>query len=140
MASIITNHKVVIMGKHHQLTATDMGIDTHQEPVVYMRNDCHICRVEGFMASSRVAVEFCDQTLIVTVNVVTQNVLPAHYIGFSSIAFERLGITSGEKVRVKHAPVISSVSAVREKFTGMNSVMKRLEPLSMILMLTVIVI
>jgi hypothetical protein len=32
------------------LHLTRMGIDTHQEPVVYMRDDCHVCRAEGFNA------------------------------------------------------------------------------------------
>ncbi len=35
---------------HHTLTLTRVGIDTYQEPVVYMRADCHVCRSEGFSA------------------------------------------------------------------------------------------
>ena len=106
------------MGKKHQLIAMDMGIDTHQEHVVYMRSDCHICRAEGFMANSRVTVEFGDRQLVATLNVVEQYVLPQHHIGFSFVAFKRLGVSTGDKVRVKHAPVISSVSAVRKKIYG----------------------
>lgn len=33
-----------------------MGIDTHEEPVVYIRADCHVCRSKGVSAYSRVAV------------------------------------------------------------------------------------
>ena len=32
--------------KKHSLQAYSMGIDTHQEPVAYMRNDCHVCRYD----------------------------------------------------------------------------------------------
>ncbi len=37
----------------HTLKALSMGIDTHQEPVAYMRQDCHICRSEGFDSNAR---------------------------------------------------------------------------------------
>ncbi|MCW8328609.1 thymidine phosphorylase family protein [Photobacterium sp. SDRW27] len=106
------------MGKKHQLIAMDMGIDTHQEPVVYMRSDCHICRAEGFTANSRVTVEFGGRQLIATLNVVEQYVLPQHHIGFSFVAFKRLGVATGDRVRIKHVPLISSVSAVRKKIYG----------------------
>jgi len=110
--------KVVNMGKKQQLIALDMGIDTHQEPVVYMRNDCHICLAEGLKASSRVLVISGGQHIIATLNVVEQHVLPVQHIGFSSVALLRLGVESGASVQVKHAPVVSSTSAVRKKIYG----------------------
>jgi hypothetical protein len=36
------------------LRARPLGIDTYQEPVVYMRWDCAVCRSEGFASQSRV--------------------------------------------------------------------------------------
>lgn len=30
----------------HVLRLKRMGIDTYQEPVIYMRSDCHVCRAE----------------------------------------------------------------------------------------------
>lgn len=36
-----------ISSNPHALKIRRMGIDTHQEPVIYMRADCHICRSEG---------------------------------------------------------------------------------------------
>ena len=33
-----------------------MHIDTHQEPVIYMHKNCHVCRAEGFYAQSRVRI------------------------------------------------------------------------------------
>jgi thymidine phosphorylase len=32
------------------------GIDTYQQPVVYMHRDCEVCRSEGFAALTRVRV------------------------------------------------------------------------------------
>lgn len=40
----------------HTLRLRRIGIDTYQQPVIYMRRDCHVCRSEGFEALSRVQV------------------------------------------------------------------------------------
>lgn len=47
-----------------------LGIDTHQEFVIYMRRDCHVCRAEGFEAQTRVEVDLHDRRIIATINVV----------------------------------------------------------------------
>jgi len=39
-----------------QLRARRLGIDTYQQPVVYMRADFRVCRAEGFEAQSRLEV------------------------------------------------------------------------------------
>lgn len=106
------------MEKKHLLTAKKMGIDTHQEPVVYMRDDCHICRAEGLVASSRVAVESDGRAIIATLNVVAKKALPHHHIGFSDVAFRRLGVRDGDQVQVKHEPLVPSLSALRKKIYG----------------------
>ena len=63
-----------------------MGIDTHQESVVYMREDCHICRSEGFNANARLLLKADTKTLIATLNVVRNDKLLANNIGLSDIA------------------------------------------------------
>ncbi len=40
------------MTNKHSLTVVNMGIDTYQELVVYMHEDCHICIAEGFNAKN----------------------------------------------------------------------------------------
>jgi len=47
------------------------GIDTYQEPIVYMRADCAVCRAEGFEAQARVWVEVGSRRIIATLNVLT---------------------------------------------------------------------
>ena len=47
-----------------------MGIDTYQEPVVYMRADCHICKSEGFEAQSQVMIDCEKRDIVATLNVV----------------------------------------------------------------------
>ncbi|WP_041543428.1 thymidine phosphorylase family protein [Oceanimonas sp. GK1] len=108
----------------HSLLATAMGIDTHQEPVVFLRADSEVCRAEGFIANTRIQVTVGEHSLIATLNVVTNEVLPARHIGFSRIAWERLALLGDEEVSVRHAPVLHSMSAVRKKMYG-NTLSKR---------------
>lgn len=100
------------------LAVVDMGIDTHQEPLVYMRADCHICRAEGFAASSRVLIKAQGRALIATLNIVDKRKLAHNHIGLSKIALSRLGVNDGDRVAVLHAPVVKSLAAVRKKIHG----------------------
>jgi thymidine phosphorylase len=95
-----------------------MGIDTHQEPVVYMRSDCHICRSEGFTANSRVMLRYGENSVIATLNVVDEQVLVSGSAGLSKIAMRRLGAIDGAAIIVSHAPVVTSLAAVRKKIFG----------------------
>ncbi|GAA3717816.1 thymidine phosphorylase family protein [Oceanisphaera sediminis] len=106
------------MSASHSLIAMEMGIDTHQEPVVFMRADCEVCRAEGFNANTRIQIGFEDNTLIATLNVVTEKVLPPDHIGFSHIAWQRMALKGGERVQISHAPLLHSMSAVRKKIYG----------------------
>ncbi|MDT8398325.1 MAG: thymidine phosphorylase family protein [Pseudomonadales bacterium] len=105
-------------GDSDSLIACDMGINTLQEPLVYMHRDCHICRAEGFSASARVLLASNERQLIATLNVVENDFLSPGHIGLSRIAWERLGVSEGQRVSVSHAPVVGSLSAVRKKIHG----------------------
>ncbi len=107
--------------KHtHHLVAVNLGVDTHQEPVVFMRQDCHVCRSEGFNASTRVLVECQGQQLLATVNTVVGKMLQKDQIGFSVIALKRLNINEGDLVTVRHAPLVESLGFVRKKIYGVE--------------------
>lgn len=95
-----------------------MGIDTHQEPVVYMRQDCHICRSEGFSSNARVLLETTNRVLIATLNVVRNEKLSSDQIGLSDIAMTRLDIVENQPLSISHAPVINSLGFVRKKILG----------------------
>ncbi len=106
------------MSNGQTLVVEDMGIDTHQEPLIYMREDCDICRAEGFNASSRVQIRTDDRRIIATLNIVDSTRLPSGHIGLSRIAINRLDVTNGDRVYVDHAPIVVSFSAVRKKVYG----------------------
>jgi thymidine phosphorylase len=52
-----------------------MGIDTLQEAVVYMREDCEVCRSEGFAAQARVHVAQNGRGIVATLNTVRGDLL-----------------------------------------------------------------
>ena len=102
----------------NSLRVVDLGINTHQEPVVYMRSDCHVCRAEGFTTNSRVAVKCGDREAIATLNIVDDFVLEQGQAGLSKIALQRLKVTGGERIIITHAPEVTSLHAVRKKVFG----------------------
>ncbi|ALS99622.1 thymidine phosphorylase family protein [Lacimicrobium alkaliphilum] len=106
------------MKKRNTLKATDMGINTHHEPVIYMREDCEICQSEGFSANSRLLLECDGQSIIATLNIVDNPVLAKGYAGLSKIAMQRLMVKKGDILDISQAPVVSSLAAVRKKIFG----------------------
>ncbi len=99
-----------------RLRAFRIGIDTHQEYVVYMRRNCVVCRAEGFSASSRVTVSDGVREFIATLNVVDSDRFDTGAIGLSNALWEQMQPV--ELVSVSHAPVVTSMSAVRAKMYG----------------------
>ncbi len=87
-----------------------MGINTHHEPVIYMREDCEICQSEGFSANSRLLLECAGQSIIATLNIVDNPVLAKGYAGLSKIAMQRLMVQKGDILDISQAPVVSSLS------------------------------
>ena len=57
------------------LRLKSLGINTYNEPVIYMREDCHICKAEGFEAQARVKIVLDGRTLIATLNMVESDML-----------------------------------------------------------------
>lgn len=95
-----------------------MGIDTHQEPVIYLPSHCPVCRSEGFSALSRVVIEQGDKRIVASVNIVAETLLPAGHAGLSDAAWRRLGRAEGTAVRLHHAGTPDSLNAVKEKLYG----------------------
>jgi thymidine phosphorylase len=95
------------------------GIDTYQEPVVYMNAECSVCRSEGFAAQTRVWVEVGDRRIIATLNVVTNGGwLPANYAALSDVAWRRLAPQPHETAAFSHADAPESARLIRSKVYG----------------------
>lgn len=100
------------------LYLTRPGIDTHQELVLYMREDCHVCRAEGFNAQGRVEVICGDKSIIATLNIAKGDLLSHQKAGLSESAWRLLGASEGAKASFRHAPPVESMSVVRGKLYG----------------------
>ena len=96
------------------------GIDTYQEPVIYMHADCHVCRSEGFEARSRVRVRLGEREAIATLNVVRNDLLRVEEAALSEAAWTLLAAREGDDVEVTHPEPLASESALRAKVYGVK--------------------
>lgn len=104
--------------RHNTLRLRRLGIDTHQEAVIYMRHDCHVCRSEGFSAQARVQVTAGDRSIIATLGKITTDLLGRNEASLSESAWHLLGVKDGDEIRVSHPPPLESLSHVRAKIYG----------------------
>jgi thymidine phosphorylase len=95
-----------------------LGIDTYQEPVIFLASSSPVCRSEGWMAQTRIEVSYDGQSIVATLNVTNGNLLGPQEAGLSEAAWLRLGAREGDFVRLSHAPPVDSMSHVRTKAYG----------------------
>jgi thymidine phosphorylase len=95
-----------------------MGIDSYQEPVLYMRRDCHVCQSEGFEAQSRVELALNGTRVVATLNVVDEAFLDESEAGVSEAAWRLLRAKEGDAVMLRHPPPLESLGHVRAKVYG----------------------
>jgi len=93
-----------------------LGVNTHQEPVVYMRQDCHVAISEGFFAHTRVLVTTETASVVATLALVSNELLSHQQAALSEAAWHRLGCPEeGVLARFTHARPVDSMSFVRGK-------------------------
>lgn len=95
-----------------------MGINTYQEPVVYLRSDSHVCRAQGFDAHSRIRIGLGDRAVIATLNIVDPPLLAPDRVGLSDAAWRSLGGADGDVALLSHPEPLESFSQVRGKVYG----------------------
>lgn len=105
-------------GQIARLRLRRLGIDTYREAVIYMRDDCSVCRSEGFEAQSRILVKHKGDAIIATLNVVKSDLLAPGEASLSEEAWGRLNAEEGEWVELSHPPALDSLSKVRAKIYG----------------------
>jgi thymidine phosphorylase len=102
----------------HTLRLRRLGIDTHQELVVYMRQDCHICRSEGFAAQARIQVTANGRSIIATLGKITSDLLGHGEASLSESAWRLLGVSEGSEISFSHPPIVESLGLMRGKIYG----------------------
>jgi thymidine phosphorylase len=86
--------------------------------VVYMRADCHVCRSEGLTPQSRVLLRTDTREVIATLHHVAFNLIDRGEAGLSEAAWERLGVSEGDRVFASHPKPVESLSSVRRRIYG----------------------
>lgn len=114
----MTNGSVQAAGRHGTLILRRLGIDTYQEPVLYMHRDCPICHSEGFEVQARVQLSHAGRTIVATLNVVQSDFLKPGEAGLSEAAWRLLRATEGGEVVLRHPPPLESLGHVRAKVYG----------------------
>ncbi len=104
--------------RHNTLTARRLGIDTHHEPVVFVRADSTVCRSEGFSVRARVELRSGERHLVATMFHVTSDILSDGEAGLSDSAWNRLALREGDVVSFHHPETLQSFGAVRGKAYG----------------------
>ena len=122
--SVVDLHSAMLIGHQtgptapSRLTLRRIGIDTHQEHVIYMRADCHVCLSEGFAARSRVCVSANGKSLLATLNVIRSELLSREEASLSEAAWQMLAAQDGDIIDVTHPQPVASESFVRAKAYG----------------------
>ena len=101
------------------LALVSSRIDTYQQPVVYMHEDCHVCRSEGFAAQTRIRIDLKDRWIIATLNVVRRGAwLAVDQAALSVSAWAALGAEIGDEAAFSHPEPPASASMIRAKAYG----------------------
>lgn len=95
-----------------------LGIDTYQNPVIYMRKDCYICKSEGFESQARVKVTLNGRSIIATLNTVESNLLRHNEASLSTYAWNFLTAKEGDNILITHPNQLDSLSYIRSKVYG----------------------
>ena len=95
-----------------------LGINTYKEPVIYMREDCHICKSEGFEAQARVRVTLNNQSIIATLNTIETDLLRHNEASLSDYAWNLLSAKDGDQISITHPKPLDSLSYIRSKIYG----------------------
>jgi thymidine phosphorylase len=103
------------------LSLQRIGIDTYQEPVVYMRRDRPVCVSEGFEAQSRVEVRVRDRSIVATLNVVDAVFLGETQAGLSESAWRMLSPQDGDTATLRHPPPLGRSATCAPRCTGARS-------------------
>jgi thymidine phosphorylase len=107
-----------LSSQHSALKLRRLGIDTHQELVVYMNSRCDVCRSEGLAAHARVRVATGGRSIIATLNHVSSELLTETEVSLSEAGWTQLGVQEGDEITVSHPAPVESLGRVRGKVFG----------------------
>ncbi|WP_417461226.1 thymidine phosphorylase family protein [Kordiimonas sp.] len=95
-----------------------LGINSRSDHIIYMRDDCAVCRAEGFNAQARVRVDMGDRFIIATIHHVNSDLLTDGEASLSERAWEFLDASEGDCISLSHPALLESLRKVRGKIYG----------------------
>lgn len=105
--------------RHNSLRLKDIGVDSQNEHLVFMRRDCSVCISEGFEALSRIRVKSSSASLAASLIVIDDpSRLAADEIGLSAAAIRFLNVKDGDILTLSHLGELASMSDIRRKIYG----------------------
>lgn len=102
----------------NELLLKYLGINTYNDPIVFMRSDCLICKSEGLQVQTRVIVKLNKRSIIATVNMIDTDLLKHNEAGLSNYAWNLLSANSGDKITITHLQNPESIRYIRSKIYG----------------------
>lgn len=97
-----------------------LGIDTYQEPVLFLASSSPVCRSEGWTAQARIQITNRHRSIVATLSVTTSNLLSPDEASLSEVAWRHLEAVEGDLVGLSYAPPVESLSHVRAKVYGVQ--------------------
>src|SRR5688572_4621787 len=98
------------------LCLKELGIDTNQEYVIFLRRDCPVCKSEGFIALNRIEVTLGENKIIASLNIIeNKTILQKGQAGLSQSAWKAVNAKEGDKIRLSHLQPVQSMHDVRSK-------------------------
>ncbi|EMY76792.1 putative thymidine phosphorylase [Leptospira weilii serovar Ranarum str. ICFT] len=101
--------------KKEPLSLINLGIDTNQEYVVFLRRDSPVCKSEGFIALNRIEVDVRNKKIIASLNIVETEILQIGQVGLSESAWKAVNAKEGDPVILSHLQPVLSMHDVRSK-------------------------
>ena len=102
----------------HRLSARRIGVLTSDDPVVFMRVDCPVCRSEGLSSRSRVLLQSGEKSVIATLFQVSTDWLGVGEAGLSEAAWTLLDVRENAPITVHHPDPLTSFGKVRARIFG----------------------
>lgn len=103
----------------HLMRARRMGITTSQyEPVVFMREDCSVCRSEGLLSRPAILVSIGGRQIVATLFHTSSDALAPDELGMSEAAWAMLGAQPNDSVTIRHPAPVASLGELRSRVYG----------------------
>jgi thymidine phosphorylase len=102
----------------NKLKLVRLGIDTKNEFIIYIHEDCFVCKSEGFETSTRILVTANHQSIIATLDIIRSKILKPSEASLSESTWERLNVKENDFVTLSHINPVTSLKYIRSKIFG----------------------